>query len=142
VSVTGGAALGKELEDWFPSLGGRSLVIGQAIDDVDGRYKAWFADHGVVAVIQRPDFHIYGTAAMETEVEALVGVSGSHWDPDAGPAVRKIGIWMGSGSSDPEPIRTLQTSPQAPVRESEPRTGALTSWRQDPVAASRCTRRP
>ena len=40
----------------------RSSTVA-AVADVDGTYARWFAEHGVVAVLQRPDFHLFGAAA-------------------------------------------------------------------------------
>ena len=72
--VTSGqsAELVGELAAWFNSIGGRVIAIGSAIEDVEGRYGRWFADHGVIAVLERPDFAIFGTAANEQEVIGLV----------------------------------------------------------------------
>ena len=61
-----------ELAAWFESIGGRSVAIGTTVEDVEGRYGRWFADHGVAAVLERPDFAIYGTAATDRDVTALV----------------------------------------------------------------------
>ena len=52
-----------ELATWFDSVGGRSVAIGTAVEDIEGRYRQWFAEHAVAAVLERPDFVIYGTAA-------------------------------------------------------------------------------
>ena len=61
-----------ELAAWFGSTGGRILTVGTSVEDVEGRYGGWFADHGVVAVIERPDFAVYGTATTPGEVDALL----------------------------------------------------------------------
>lgn len=42
-----------------------------SIDDVDGVYGRFFADHGIEAYIERPDFHLFGGAAM-TDLPSLV----------------------------------------------------------------------
>lgn len=57
---------------WFAALGGR--VVG-AVDDRDGTYRQWFAEHGVAVVLQRPDFYLFG--------------AGRHLD-DAGQLVRDL----------------------------------------------------
>ena len=58
---------------WFGSIGGRVVTIGaDDVVDVDGRYGRWFEDHGAVAVLERPDFAIFGTAADGREVDGLV----------------------------------------------------------------------
>lgn len=53
------------LLDWFASIGGVVVGFGpgSGVRDADGRYGRWFARNGVTAVIQRPDFYVYGTAA-------------------------------------------------------------------------------
>ena len=61
-----------ELASWFESIGGRSVAIGTTVEDVEGRYGRWFDDHGVAAVVERPDFAIYGTAATDRDVTELV----------------------------------------------------------------------
>jgi hypothetical protein len=61
-----------ELATWFESIGGRSVAIGTMVEDVEGRYGRWFAEHGVTAVLERPDFAIYGTAATDRDATTLV----------------------------------------------------------------------
>jgi hypothetical protein len=58
------SALPPDLAMFFTSLGGVSAQVapGATIDDVHGRYARWFSDHGVAVMLQRPDFHIFGTA--------------------------------------------------------------------------------
>jgi len=72
--VTSGdrSALRGDDATWFGSIGGRVVALGAGVEDVDGRYGRWFADHGVVAVLERPDFAIYGTATTDREVGALI----------------------------------------------------------------------
>ncbi len=59
--------------DWFGSIGGRLVRIGEAEDladgvdaaeavDADGTYARWFDDNDTTWALQRPDFHLYGTA--------------------------------------------------------------------------------
>ena len=64
-----------DLAAFFASLGGVSAHVapGAAVDDVHGRYAAWFAEHGVGVVLQRPDFHIFGTAPTVEGAPRLVG---------------------------------------------------------------------
>ncbi|MFG2435815.1 bifunctional 3-(3-hydroxy-phenyl)propionate/3-hydroxycinnamic acid hydroxylase [Streptomyces sp. NPDC048508] len=40
--------------------------------DVDGTYRAWFAELGCDAVVVRPDFYVYGTAKGSSAAAALV----------------------------------------------------------------------
>ncbi|WP_034590676.1 bifunctional 3-(3-hydroxy-phenyl)propionate/3-hydroxycinnamic acid hydroxylase MhpA [Hamadaea tsunoensis] len=42
------------------------------VADTDGVYTAFFAEHGVRAVLVRPDFYVYGGAADPAAVRALV----------------------------------------------------------------------
>lgn len=44
---------------WFESIGGRVVSVAGAPGDV---YTHWFGEHGVRCALQRPDFHLYGTA--------------------------------------------------------------------------------
>ena len=57
---------------WFSELGGRIVAMGTEVEDVDGTYKAWFADHGVTTVLQRPDFYVFGAAGDAADAAALV----------------------------------------------------------------------
>ncbi len=43
---------------WFESIGGRQVRI----DEPDPTFVRWSAGHDATIVLQRPDFHIYGTA--------------------------------------------------------------------------------
>ena len=60
--------LDPEASRWFASLGGRVVAV-PAGDPVYGR---WFAEHGASAALQRPDFHLYGTAASPAAAAALI----------------------------------------------------------------------
>jgi len=64
-----------ELRQWFAGIGGGVVSFaGPNPDavDVDGSYGKWFADHGVVAALQRPDFVLFGTAAQASEAADLL----------------------------------------------------------------------
>ncbi len=69
---------GASLELWS-EIGGRSVSIGHDVDfvDVDGRYESWFSELGAVAILVRPDFHVFGVAAAADEVDHLVRQLGS-----------------------------------------------------------------
>ena len=72
-SPTARSAVDADLADWFAGIGGRSWPSASpGLLDVDGTYGRWFADHGVVAALQRPDFALFGTAPEPSEVDALL----------------------------------------------------------------------
>ena len=68
------AHLDREAAAFFASLGGVAAQVGPGgpIDDVDGVYARWFAEHGVEVVLQRPDFYLFGAAARVSDAGALV----------------------------------------------------------------------
>lgn len=64
-----------DLAAWFAGIGGAVVTVGSTtgtVVDVDGTYTAWFADHGVVAALQRPDFVLFGTASEAEEIPGLL----------------------------------------------------------------------
>ncbi len=67
--------LAPELADWFASLGGvRARVAPDGpVRDVQGTYARWFAAHDVGVALQRPDFHVFGTAPAADGAGMLVG---------------------------------------------------------------------
>jgi flavoprotein hydroxylase len=66
--------LSPELASFFASLGGVAAHVapGGPVDDIHGNYARWFGDHGVGVVLQRPDFHVFGTAATIDGSASLV----------------------------------------------------------------------
>jgi len=44
----------------------------QGVVDLDGRLRAWLSEHGVHAVLVRPDFYVFGSAAKAEELPALL----------------------------------------------------------------------
>jgi 2-polyprenyl-6-methoxyphenol hydroxylase-like FAD-dependent oxidoreductase len=58
-----------ERVDWFGSIEG--VVV--ALSDSAPGLSAWFAEHGVHWALQRPDFHLYGTAEDAAGAVQLVG---------------------------------------------------------------------
>ena len=93
-------SLAPDLAAWFARIGGRIVVVVDrgagdgahgdlvAVDEPDGTYGAWFAAHEVVAALQRPDFHLYGTAADAPGVVDLLGHLRATLDPAAARADR------------------------------------------------------
>ncbi len=68
-----------DLEAWFSGIGGRVVAV-EPSDDPDGTYAEHFAHLGVTAVLQRPDFHLYGagdepTALVDHLRTALKGIA-------------------------------------------------------------------
>ena len=64
-----------ELKSWFAGIGGLIVSVGcgtHSAVDVDGAYRKWFADHGVVAALQRPDFTLFGTATDVAQMPGLL----------------------------------------------------------------------
>jgi flavoprotein hydroxylase len=58
----------RSLRTWFESIGGRVVRI----DGSDPTYAAWFAGRDARWVVQRPDFHVYGTACSPEGVTAVL----------------------------------------------------------------------
>ena len=52
------SALADDLAGWFATIGGKVV----AVDGSDSVLGRWFGDHGTSWALQRPDFHLYGTA--------------------------------------------------------------------------------
>jgi flavoprotein hydroxylase len=59
---------------FFSRLGGLSARVAAdaPVEDLDGTYGRWFEKAGVAVALQRPDFHVFGTAADVTGATALV----------------------------------------------------------------------
>jgi flavoprotein hydroxylase len=72
VTLEAAAHIDAELAAWFKSIGGHRVAIGADVDDVEGRYGSWMSEHGVIGVLERPDFAIYGTAATSDDVDFLL----------------------------------------------------------------------
>jgi 2-polyprenyl-6-methoxyphenol hydroxylase-like FAD-dependent oxidoreductase len=68
------AQLDAGLAAFFASLGGRSAHVGAGgpLADVGGGYERWFRARGAAVALQRPDFHVFGTAPTLSGVTALV----------------------------------------------------------------------
>jgi 3-(3-hydroxy-phenyl)propionate hydroxylase len=58
-------------EDWS-SLGGKTFVVGEDLADSEGHLSTWFRQHGASAVVVRPDFYTYGTAAEPDGIAELI----------------------------------------------------------------------
>jgi 2-polyprenyl-6-methoxyphenol hydroxylase-like FAD-dependent oxidoreductase len=59
--------LDPELQDWFRSIGGRVVTVAAG----DARAR-WLSEHEAAFALERPDFHLYGTAADPTSAAALL----------------------------------------------------------------------
>jgi 2-polyprenyl-6-methoxyphenol hydroxylase-like FAD-dependent oxidoreductase len=64
-----------DLAAFFSSIGGLSVHVGPhgPVHDVTGSYARWFAAAGAAVVLQRPDFHIFGTSMSLDGASELVG---------------------------------------------------------------------
>jgi 2-polyprenyl-6-methoxyphenol hydroxylase-like FAD-dependent oxidoreductase len=64
--------------DAWQAIGGRIAAVtasqsdGDAFEDLDGTYRAWFADHGCLVAVIRPDWYLYGTAQNGRELTVLL----------------------------------------------------------------------
>jgi flavoprotein hydroxylase len=63
-----------DLAAFFASLDGVSAHVGPdaPVVDIGERYAEWFATHGVGVALQRPDFHLFGTAPSLDDTATLV----------------------------------------------------------------------
>lgn len=68
------ARLDPELAAFFASIGGVGAHVAAdgPIEDVGGGYARWFGEHGAAVALQRPDFHVFGTAPALDGAAALV----------------------------------------------------------------------
>jgi flavoprotein hydroxylase len=58
VTVDPSVAVPDDLARWFASIGGTVVVL----DAPDATHARWFREHGATVALQRPDFHLFGTA--------------------------------------------------------------------------------
>jgi 2-polyprenyl-6-methoxyphenol hydroxylase-like FAD-dependent oxidoreductase len=76
VSLDGDPAahLDARLAAFFASLGGVTAHVGGGgpIADLGDGYRRWFRERGVAVALQRPDFHVFGTAPSLSGVDSLV----------------------------------------------------------------------
>jgi 2-polyprenyl-6-methoxyphenol hydroxylase-like FAD-dependent oxidoreductase len=66
VTIASDVALDADLAAWFASIGGSVITVD---DDVHTR---WFTDTGTTAVLERPDFYVFGAAGTTLEAVDLV----------------------------------------------------------------------
>jgi 2-polyprenyl-6-methoxyphenol hydroxylase-like FAD-dependent oxidoreductase/catechol 2,3-dioxygenase-like lactoylglutathione lyase family enzyme len=68
--------LGPEQRELVDSLGvtlaSLDPIAPSGVRDVDGRLTRWLSDHGVHAVLVRPDFYVFGGASSPEELPALL----------------------------------------------------------------------
>lgn len=62
------AEIESSVRAWFESIGGHLVALAPP----DPVYRRWFAEHDTAAALQRPDFHLYGTAATAAGASALL----------------------------------------------------------------------
>jgi hypothetical protein len=68
-------------QQWFESIGGRVVPITHP----DHVHQRWFAEHAATWVLQRPDFHLYGTATTAPDASALLDSLHRHLTTDPVP---------------------------------------------------------
>ena len=56
---------------FFAAIGGRVVLVAET-EDTEGTYREFFEVNGLAAIVYRPDFRIFGTAAEDAEIPALV----------------------------------------------------------------------
>jgi 2-polyprenyl-6-methoxyphenol hydroxylase-like FAD-dependent oxidoreductase len=64
----------REATDWFESIGGRIVTLVES----DAVYGRWFGEHDTTLALQRPDFHLYGTATTAAGASALLSQLRDH----------------------------------------------------------------
>ncbi|MEZ5251212.1 MAG: hypothetical protein R2713_18925 [Ilumatobacteraceae bacterium] len=68
VTIDDPVSIDPVLGEWFAAIGGS--VVG--VDAADPTFGRWFDEHPVRGALQRPDFHLFGTAADATAASALL----------------------------------------------------------------------
>lgn len=61
-------AIDPALRSWFATIGGDIVPLGGP----DAVHRDWFDDHRAAAALQRPDFHVYGTADDAASASVLL----------------------------------------------------------------------
>jgi hypothetical protein len=62
----------------FPARLGALAVGLDQLEDLDGRLAAWFDEHGLVAVLVRPDGYVFGAVEAIGDLPALLADLRSH----------------------------------------------------------------
>jgi len=75
VTTATDVGLDGDLAVWFASIGGSVITVD------DDEHTRWFAATGTTAVLERPDFHVFGTAANPAEAADLVARLRHHLRP-------------------------------------------------------------
>jgi hypothetical protein len=73
--TTADQILDQDTGDWFASIGGVVVTLGcgdSKLVDANAAYRAWLGEHMAVAVLQRPDFAVFGTAATPSDLAPLL----------------------------------------------------------------------
>jgi flavoprotein hydroxylase len=72
------AAIDAAARAWFGSIGGRVVPLPHP----DADYGRWFAERDTACALQRPDFHLYGTAVDAAGASRLLDDLRRHLSPD------------------------------------------------------------
>jgi 2-polyprenyl-6-methoxyphenol hydroxylase-like FAD-dependent oxidoreductase len=57
---------------WLEGIGAVVVRLGSDVEDIEGHYAEFFGQHRVGAVLQRPDFYVFGAAHSAGDVHALI----------------------------------------------------------------------
>ena len=59
-------------QEFFESIGGKVIRLGEDALDTEGKYQAYFEEHGIKALIVRPDFYVYSGVKEISEINELI----------------------------------------------------------------------
>jgi flavoprotein hydroxylase len=84
------SGLDAESRAFLASIGGLTVSL-EEVEDVDGTYRSWFAEHRAAAVLQRPDFYLFGAAPTAADVPPLLAALRQHLGARCGPPAAPAG---------------------------------------------------
>jgi 2-polyprenyl-6-methoxyphenol hydroxylase-like FAD-dependent oxidoreductase len=66
------ASLSAEDMAFWKGLGGRFVVFGKGLDEVEGRYTRLMDEYGCDVLVKRPDYYLFGACPTAHELPALL----------------------------------------------------------------------